>query len=337
MSGIAEIKIGLEPEVDLSFDAMGTRVRVLIGVRTRAELPPADEAAACVQQMICEFDAALSRFQAGSELSLLNRCPSPSFGASRLLRRLIAAGIEAAEASGGLVDPTLVGEIERAGYRTSRSRAEEPLLAEALAVAPLRRPARPDPRARWRDFAVEADGSVRRRPGLRFDSGGIGKGLAADLVCEKLAGYERFLIDCGGDIRVGGPGAMLDPYRVFVPHPLEGTFHRVAKLASGAVATSGLDGRIWRHEGGYSHHLLDPSTGRPAWTGVISATALGPSAVVAETLAKTALLSGPAGARCALAAHGGLFVTDDGRHEVVRARIAPSTGAAQPYQGEVAA
>jgi thiamine biosynthesis lipoprotein len=331
MSAMAEIEIPLEPEVDLSFEAMGTWVRVLVGARTRAELPPPGEAAAFVRKLIHRFDATLSRFRPDSELSRLNGSPQRSFRASPLLRRLVAAGVDAAELSGGLVDPTLLGAIERAGYRSSRSRAAEPLLEEALAVAPPRRPAGPDPRARWRGFEVsERDRSVRRRPGLRFDSGGIGKGLAADLAFEQLRGYERFLVDCGGDIRVGGPGAALDPYEVLVAHPLDGSLHRRARVASGAVATSGLDGRIWRQGEGYSHHLLDPSTGRPAWTGVISATALGPSAVVAETLAKTALLSGAAGARGVLAAHGGLFVTDDGRHEVVRTGTAPVPGAARP-------
>lgn len=337
MSPIAEIEIGFEPEVDMSFDAMGTRVRLLIGARVRAELPPAAEAAAAARETIQRFDRALSRFKVDSELSRLNRSPQGSFNASRLLRRLIAAGAEAAEMSGGLVDPTLVGPIERAGYRTSRPRAEEPLLADALTLAPPRRPAQGDPRAPWRGFLVTESGSIRRAPGLRFDSGGIGKGLAADLIYEQLAGYERFLVDCGGDIRVGGFGAMLGPYGVYVAHPLDGTLHSRVRLASGALATSGLDGRIWRHEGGYSHHLLDPSTGQPAWTGVISATALGPSAVVAETLAKTALLSGPAGARRVLGGLGGLFVTDDGRHEVVRARADAADGRAGPGERAVAA
>ena len=71
------------------------------------------------------------------------------------------------------------------------------------------------------------------------------------------------------------------------------------KLGLGGIATSGLNVRIWRGDDGrYSHHLLDPSTGEPAWTGLIGATALGDSAVEAETLAKAALLSGPERGTC---------------------------------------
>jgi thiamine biosynthesis lipoprotein len=212
-----------------------------------------------------------------------------------------------------LVDPTLVEEIEAAGYRRSRGRAEGSLLAAALREAPPRRPARPDPRMRWRGLGIDQRrGTVLRESELRLDSGGIGKGLAADLLAEQLRGYERFLVDCGGDIRVGGALTRLHPYEVDVIHPLDHVRHRRVRLRCGAAATSGIDGRIWRHGDGYCHHLLDPATGEPAWTGVVSATALASSAVAAEALAKAALLSGPEGAREVLRGGGGLFVSDDG-------------------------
>jgi thiamine biosynthesis lipoprotein len=190
-------------------------------------------------------------------------------------------------------------------------------LAAALAEAPPRRAAKPSPEARWRSFEVDdAGGTISRPPGVRFDSGGAGKGLAADLIAAELRGYSRFLVDCGGDIRSGGGDPSSPPYEVFVEHPLTGERAFVIKLAAGAIATSGLNVRIWRGaDGNYAHHLLDPSTGMPAWTGLIGATALGETALEAETLAKAALLSGPDGGRAILAERGGLLVHDSGRVE----------------------
>jgi thiamine biosynthesis lipoprotein len=85
------------------------------------------------------------------------------------------------------------------------------------------------------------------------------------------------------------------------------------------VATSGLNVNIWRDaHGGFAHHLLDPSSGRPAWTGLLAATAVSPGgALEAETLSKMALLLGLEGAREVLADHGGVIVDDSGRAEVV--------------------
>jgi thiamine biosynthesis lipoprotein len=162
---------------------------------------------------------------------------------------------------------------------------------------------------------------IHRPPGLGFDTGGTGKGLAADLLAERFQGYSQFVIDCGGDIRVGGFGATPEsPFTIEVEHPLSGEHGHALRLVAGGVATSGLNIRVWRGEDGrYAHHLLDPSTGAPAWTGLIGATAVGDTALEAETLSKAALLSGPSGARRFLARRGGLLVHDDGSEEVVGA------------------
>jgi thiamine biosynthesis lipoprotein len=305
-------------EHDVVFDAMGSHVRLMIG-EPGPGMAPAPAAAEQARRFVAEFEATLSRFIPESELCGLNADTRERVPASELLRTAVKAGLAAAEQSGGLVDPTLVGEIEAAGYAASRAGVPGAPLGAALAEAPPRRPAKPSRAGGWRRFEVDdATGTIARPPGVRFDTGGSGKGLAADLIANRLRGYSRFIVDCGGDIRIGGPDALLRPYEVFVEHPLTGERAFVLKLSSGAVATSGLNVRIWRGpDGRYSHHLLDPATGQPAWTGLIGATALGETAVEAETLAKAALLSGPDRGGEVLAEHGGLLVHDSGRVETV--------------------
>lgn len=311
-------------EHDTTFEAMGSHVRLLIG-EPGPDLPAAAEAGERARRFVEEFEATLSRFDPVSELTALNRDCRDRVPASPLLRQAVRAGLWAAAASGGLVDPTLVDQIEQAGYASSRVGVVPAPLRSALAAAPARRPAEPDPAASWRRFQVdETRGEIVRPPGLRFDSGGIGKGLAADLIATSLEGYSRFVVDCGGDIRVGGRDASRHPRTVAVEHPLSGGRPYVVSLRCGGIATSGLNVRIWRREdGGFAHHLLDPSTGRPAWTGLVGVTALGASTLEAETLSKAALLAGPERGRELLAAHGGLLVHDGGRVELVGRLAAP--------------
>lgn len=305
-------------EHDLTFDAMGSHVRLLIG-EPGPGMAPAAAAAEQARRFVEDFDAALSRFKPESELCRLNADPRERVPASELMRRAVEAGLFAAERSGGLVDPTLVGEIEEAGYVASRAGMAGLPLGEALADAPLRRAASPRPEQRWRGFEVDDErGEVVRPPGLRFDTGGTGKGLAADMVAANLRGYSRFIVDCGGDIRIGGADALAHPYEVFVEHPITGGRAHVLRLGSGGVATSGINIRIWRDgQGRYAHHLLDPASGEPAWTGLVGATALGDSALEAETLSKAALLSGPERGREIFAERGGLLIHDSGRVELV--------------------
>jgi thiamine biosynthesis lipoprotein len=306
-------------ELDYTFHAMGSDIRLLIGSRLAPTAPEPLVAADRERAFVFSFAQRLSRFRPDSELSALNADPRTVVPASPLLRVAVQAGLWAAERSGGLVDPTLVPALERTGYSGSMDGVEPASLTEALAGAPARRPARADPAARWRAISVDdRAGMIERPPGVMLDTGGTGKGLCADAVAHRLAGYARFVVDCGGDIAVGGVGAQLEPYEIQIEHPLTSAPVGVVRLGHGGVATSGLNVRIWRNrEGGFSHHLLDPSTGMPAWTGLIGVTALGSTALEAETLSKLALLSGPHGARDALSEHGGVIVHDSGEVEAV--------------------
>ena len=91
----------------------------------------------------------------------------------------------------------------------------------------------------------------------------------------------------------------------------------VFELEDAAVATSGIGRRSWLGvDGRPAHHLLDPATGRPAFTGIVQATALAPTAVEAEWRAKAAVLSGPERAADWLE-HGGVVVLDDRTHFVI--------------------
>jgi thiamine biosynthesis lipoprotein len=152
--------------------------------------------------------------------------------------------------------------------------------------------------------------TITRPPGLRFDSGGIAKGLAGDIAAAGLDRYSSYAVDCGGDLRVGGTDGLERPVELI--NPLSGRAVSAFGLTQGAVATTGLSRRLWRHRGGFAHHLIDPATQAPAWTGLIQATAVAPTGVEAEALAKAAVLSGPAGAGRWLERWGGATFDDEG-------------------------
>jgi thiamine biosynthesis lipoprotein len=179
---------------------------------------------------------------------------------------------------------------------------------------------------------VDDQGRVVRPAGVRLDSGGLGKGLAADIAATGVPAGIRYAISCGGDLAIGG-GSPSSPWEVAVHSARTGEpIHRL-RVGRGGVATSGISSRLWRRDDGtYAHHLIDPSSGGPAWTGLVAVTAVAATALDAEVLAKTAMLSGPGRARTLLARRGGVLQHDDGRVEIVagppsvRLRL-PSAGA----------
>jgi len=147
----------------------------------------------------------------------------------------------------------------------------------------------------WRDVYVDAETSTIILPrGCGLDLGGIGKGWTADRGAERLSRFNDYAVDAGGDIFVSG--TQFDGRRWTVA--VEDPFNQECDIFTitvrdRAVATSTIARRHWPVAGTDQHHLIDPRTGLPSKSGVISATVVANSVVCADVLAKVALLLGP--------------------------------------------
>ena len=145
--------------------------------------------------------------------------------------------------------------------------------------------------------AIEIDraaSTVRLAAGTGFDPGGIGKGLAADLIADAVdgRGAAGVLVNIGGDLRALGCGPDGDDWTVDLDPAATGSPLATVTLDQGAVATSTVLRRRWEVDGEARHHLIDPRTGEPANTGVVAASVLAGTAWQAEALSKAALIGG---------------------------------------------
>ena len=186
----------------------GSHVRICVGVDAklarRPSWPPTTPSGA-----LREIHDSLSRFRPESDLCKLNRRSERSVEVSPLIAQFLVAAHRAFELSGGLVDASVIGAVEASGYRRSRVGVAPASLRDALAAAPPRRAALPGSAENWETLSIDVQSRILRcDPEIRFDSGGIGKGLAADLCAACLGGLSSFAVDCGGDLRVGGDDAL---------------------------------------------------------------------------------------------------------------------------------
>jgi thiamine biosynthesis lipoprotein len=304
-----------------SFACFGGTCTVIVADASRTA--DAAAAAAMAQDTLLGWHRRFSRFDPDSELMRFNRDRRRRVPVSPLLRHLVEAALSASRDTGGLVDATLGAEIERAGYAADFQGKGIPL-ETALSLAPPRAPAGSSPIAASSRIASDPSaGAIIRPPGTMIDPGGIAKGAFADELVALLAGFDAVAIDCAGDIRLGGRGRT--PRAVQIESPFDGSTLHTFELRDGGVATSGIGKRSWLKDGLPAHHLLDPRTGRPAFTGVVQATALAPTALEAEVLPKAAVLSGPERAGEWLS-YGGVVVYDDCSYAV----LGPAGAAASP-------
>lgn len=273
---------------------MGSDAHLLVVTEPEAAAGPTGAARllAGAWARIEALEARWSRFRPDSDVSVLNRHAGTPVAVSPDTVTLVARAVAAWDMTGGRFDPTVGAAIAALGYDRDFgevAHGPHPALDHAGAG--------PAPGPEGIEIDV-AGGTVTLPPGVRFDPGGIGKGLAADLVAEALvaAGALGALVNLGGDLRAAGDPPDAGGWAVSLPDPVRagGELARFA-LPHGAVATSSRLRRRWRTAAGPAHHLLDPATGRPATGDTVAVSVVADRAWRAEALATALFLTGPQG------------------------------------------
>lgn len=233
-----------------------------------------------------EWEETFSRFRLNSELSRLNRTFDQPVEVSEAFWDVFQTALWADELTEGLVTPTVMDAVIEAGYDRSfndipayQSDAMRPTLIQNHPLSMIVT----DPCAH----------TVNLPHGVRLDFGGLAKGWAAHQTVERLQEYGPCLMNAGGDIALSGPQADGKPWPIGVSNPFQaGTDLEVLHLKRCGVASSGKDRRHWNRNGTPRHHIINPFTGLPAETDLLRVTAVAPTVLEAEAVAKTAFILG---------------------------------------------
>jgi thiamine biosynthesis lipoprotein len=284
---------------DRAFRAMASDCRIVTDLH---------EAVDDAVERVHLLEARWSRFISSSEVSRINDSAGTLALTSPETYTLFRTAQLAREWTEGRFNPLMLDQLERAGYGPGGPGT--PHLGDT----------RPTSGGSQSDIDLYPElPAVVIPSGTRFDPGGIGKGLAADLVCEELIarGAATVMVDLGGDLRVAGRPWCGDRWTVELaaPQDRDATMGSLTLAGDGAVATSSVLSKRWRSGADAMHHLLDPSTGQPSTTDLLTASVTAPSAWQAEVAAKVGLLAGSLGFAALMERLGlhGVAVTRDGR------------------------
>lgn len=251
----------------------------------------AQEALLDALDLIEDLEGQLTVYRESSEIMHINRQAAelPVAVEPRLFA-LLEQAVALHEATEGAFDIT-AGPLTKVWgfYRRQGCVPEPAALAEAL--------------QRVGSDQLELDATARtirfRQPGVELNLGSIGKGYALDRAAELLRGrgIEDFLWHGGNSsVLAAGSHAARSPnapgWTVGVIDPLRPT-QRLAevRLHNRALATSGSSVQFFRHEGRRYGHVIDPRSGQPA-SGVLSATAIAPTAAEADALSTAFYIMG---------------------------------------------
>ena len=247
---------------------------------------------------IADLELRWSRFLPGSEISRLNRCPEQDVRVSPETLSLVEHAVAAWHSTRGRYDPTVLPALRAAGYdrdlplvvaagpagpgsagADEREPPEQPQLAPGCELVAL------DPR----------NSTVRLPAGVEIDPGGIGKGLAADLVTAELvaAGADGAMVNLGGDLRVRGTPPAGGSWSIAIEDPFDpGRRLGTLGLGDGGVASSSRLRRRWYQGGAPRHHIIDPRRGLPSDSDLVAVTAVAAEAWWAEACTKSVLVAG---------------------------------------------
>ena len=263
-------------------------------------------------------EAVLSRTAEGSELYALNTSNGETveYGADDILPALIETALTISDATDGAFDPTLAPVLDAWGFTKDEHRVPSAgELKELLSHTGCGKVA----------LEKTADGwTVTLLDGAQLDLGGIAKGYAADLLRAQLEkeGVTSATLDLGGDVFVMGRKTDGSDWRIAVKDPADTeSYLGIVSAADKFIVTSGVYERYFEENGVRYHHILDPKTGCPAESGLVSVTVLCENgAWWADALSTACFVLGPDSAlalRDDLADQGTDFelilVTDDGR------------------------
>jgi FAD:protein FMN transferase len=266
---------------EVCFSIWGTTASVLTTDADRLSI-----AVDAVRGQLAVFDVACSRFRTDSEIERVNGATGRWVEVMPLLVDAVEVAVRAAALTDGDVDPTVGEALIVLGYDRD--------FAAVLQSGPSTGGDRPAPG--WRLIEIDRTNSRIRVPiRVRLDLGATAKALAADRAAAAAAEVAGcgVLVSLGGDIAVAGAGPAegwtigLADSHLDEPEPGQSV-----RIGDGGLATSSTTVRRWSRGGQTVHHVIDPSTGRPArevWRTVTVAAA---TCVDANTASTAAIVRG---------------------------------------------
>ncbi|MCB9681296.1 MAG: FAD:protein FMN transferase [Alphaproteobacteria bacterium] len=273
----------------LEGEALGTSWHVQWSAAPRATAAAVEVA---VVDALRQVDEAMSTWRDDSDLARVRAGHGPVVVREETAD-VVRAGLALAEATGGAFDPTVQPLVELWGFHGA-PRTTWPTDAELDAARA---------QVGWDRVGLGRDGQglpVVDAAGTALDLSAIAKGHAVDRVGLALSalGVADWFVEVGGEVRAAGASPRGTPWRVGIDAP-NGAHDPGAELvatvdlANAALATSGNYRQRYRVDGREVHHTLDPRTGLPAASPVLSASVVAPDCQTADGWATALMVLGP--------------------------------------------
>ncbi len=238
-----------------------------------------------------KVELSLSMFDSCSTVSRINRRESDK--ADVMLLQILKLSSLVHKASRGAFDPTVAPLVDLWGFGR---KGRETALPDSAAVAHVMQ------RVGFDKVTIDCN-SITMPEGMELDFSAIAKGFGVDCVAAMLArnGCKDYMVEIGGEVSVSGKNPTGADWHIMIQDPTSGLIAddravNVLELTNCAVATSG-NYRNYRNitTDSVVGHTIDPLTGYPKATSVVSVTVIAPTCALADALATSVMVADTSG------------------------------------------
>ncbi len=240
-----------------------------------------------IKQQMDRVDRSLSMYNKNSVIAKLNRGESDAV--DELFERMFSTATRVSKISGGAFDITVAPLVNAWGFGYKEavfpSQQQIDSLLQFVGMDKLR---------------IVNGRLVKSTDKTEMDASAIAKGLGVDVVAEYLEskGIDNYLVEIGGEVRVKGYNHLKQAWRIGIEKPVEDAAQQereykfVVHMTKGALATSGNYRKFYYHEGKRYGHTIDPRTGYPIQTEILSASVYAKNCMEADAFATVFMVSG---------------------------------------------
>ncbi len=243
----------------------------------------AETAAEKVSDKITELDGLWSATNENSEIFRIDHGNGEALEISAETADILQKALEISEFTGGALDCTIYPVLTEWGFTTGEYHVPDDEKIKELLL-------------RTGYEKISLNGNILTVPeGMQIDLGAVGKGQASEIAAKILRenGIEHALIDLGGNIRTVGNKPDGSDWRLGLRSPFDEDNIGVIEISEGAAVTSGGYERYFVGDDGKKYsHIIDPDSGRPAESGLVSVTVIGNDAALCDGLATAMFVLG---------------------------------------------
>ena len=234
------------------------------------------------ESLIASLESLVSVTDTGSELYAINQTGSGTLTGKA--SSLMEQALEICRRTDGALDLSIYPIVRAWGFTTGSYQVPDEETIQSLL-----------PLVDYTQIQYDAAiGVVTLPEGMEIDLGSVAKGYAGQLVAQMLRehGVQSALLNLGGNVQTVGAKPDGSPWQIGIKDPQGEDAMMVLSVEDQAVVTSGGYERYFEQDGQTYWHIMDPSTGHPADSGLLSVTIVGKQGIICDGLSTSLFVMG---------------------------------------------